>query len=77
MSEPRHVGDGAVDVIWPWHNVDAESCWQRCDRVMLVIELSSHAGDGFPSHASDGVAKVTLAMARCRYQVMLVMVLPR
>jgi hypothetical protein len=24
---PSHVGDGAADAIWPWSDVNAESCW--------------------------------------------------
>jgi hypothetical protein len=34
-----HAGDGAVKTIWPWYDVDAESCWRRCCRVMLVMTL--------------------------------------
>jgi hypothetical protein len=22
-----HAGDGAVETIWPWDDVNAESCW--------------------------------------------------
>jgi hypothetical protein len=52
-----HASDGAVEMTWPQHNVDAESYWRwyyRGDfavaryrsRVMLVTLMLSHAGDG-------------------------------
>jgi hypothetical protein len=31
-----HASDGAAEVTLPWRDVDAESCWQQCYRVMLV-----------------------------------------
>jgi hypothetical protein len=34
-----HAGDGTIGVTWSWHDVDAESCWRRCYRVMLVTAL--------------------------------------
>jgi hypothetical protein len=60
-----HAGDGAARATSPRRDVDAESCWRQCYRVMLatvlpgdlamarcrcrvmwVMVLSSHAGDG-------------------------------
>jgi hypothetical protein len=41
---PSHAGNGAVGVIWPWLDVDAESCWWQCCRVMLVIVLPGQLG---------------------------------
>jgi hypothetical protein len=34
-----HAGDDAVDTTWPRHDVDAESCWPQCCRVMLAMAL--------------------------------------
>jgi hypothetical protein len=34
-----HVGDVATGVIWSRCDVDAESCWQQCCRVMLTTVL--------------------------------------
>jgi hypothetical protein len=36
---PSHARDNAVEVTWPWRDVDAESCWQQCCRVMLSMAL--------------------------------------
>jgi hypothetical protein len=35
-----HASDGAVEATWPQHDVDVESCWQQCYRVMLAMVLS-------------------------------------
>jgi hypothetical protein len=43
---PSHDGNGTTEVTWPRCNVDAESCWQQCCRVMLATMMSSHAFDG-------------------------------
>jgi hypothetical protein len=37
MVLPSHAGDGVAEAAWPWSDVDAESCWRQCCRVMLVI----------------------------------------
>jgi hypothetical protein len=34
-----HASDGAAGVTLPWRNVDAESCWRHCCRVMLATVL--------------------------------------
>jgi hypothetical protein len=34
-----YAGDGAIEVTWPQHDVDVESCWRQCCHVMLVIVL--------------------------------------
>jgi hypothetical protein len=39
-----HTGDDATEATWPWRDVDAESCWGRCCRVMLVIVLPGQLG---------------------------------
>jgi hypothetical protein len=52
---------------WSWCNVDAESCWRQCYRVMLAMVL--------PSLAGNGAAEVMLVVVWCRYRVMLVTVL--
>jgi hypothetical protein len=41
-----HAGDGVAEVTWPQRDVDVESCWRRCYRVMLLMVLPSHAYDG-------------------------------
>jgi hypothetical protein len=54
MSLPSHpgddivesAGDGVVRMTWPRRDVDVESCWRLCCRVMLAIVLPRHAGDG-------------------------------
>jgi hypothetical protein len=35
-----HAGDGAAEMTWSWRNVDAESFWRQCYRVMLTMVLS-------------------------------------
>jgi hypothetical protein len=34
-----HAGDSAAEVNWPWCDVDDESCWRQCYRVMLATVL--------------------------------------
>jgi hypothetical protein len=34
-----HAGDGATGATWPQCNIDVESCWRKCYRVMLVMPL--------------------------------------
>jgi hypothetical protein len=34
-----HAGDEAAEVTWSRRDVDAESCGQQCDQVMLVTAL--------------------------------------
>jgi hypothetical protein len=34
-----HAGDGAARTTWPLHDVDAESYWQQCYRVMLAMAV--------------------------------------
>jgi hypothetical protein len=41
---PSHVGDGAAEMAWLQHNVDVESCWRQCCRVMLTTVLSRRLG---------------------------------
>jgi hypothetical protein len=55
---------------WLWRVVAVESCrrWHCQFDVGRGVML-------LPSHASNGVAEVMLAVARCRCRVMLVMVL--
>jgi hypothetical protein len=36
---PSHAGDCATEVTWPRCNVNAESCWRPCCRVILVMAL--------------------------------------
>jgi hypothetical protein len=57
---PSHAGDGAVGATWLRHDVYAESCGRRCNRVMLAMELLGQFGHDvmyMPSHAEDGVAE--------------------
>jgi hypothetical protein len=42
---PSHVGNDVAGVTWSWRDLDIESCWRQCCRVMLTTVLSSHAGD--------------------------------
>jgi hypothetical protein len=62
-----HASDDATGVTWPQCDVDVESCWWRCCRVMLTtaipgrfchdaMYMSSHATMVLPSHAGDGAA---------------------
>jgi hypothetical protein len=46
MVLPSHVGDDAVEVTWPSCDVDAESCWRHCCRVMLMMVLLRRLGHG-------------------------------
>jgi hypothetical protein len=34
-----HGGDDTVGVTWPQHDVDVESWWRQCYRVMLAMTL--------------------------------------
>jgi hypothetical protein len=43
---PSHAGDDVAGLTWPRHDEDAESCWRRCCRVVLVTTLLSPVGDG-------------------------------
>jgi hypothetical protein len=55
-----HASDGPAKVTWPWSDVDAESCWRQCYRVMLVMMLPRRHGHDamyMPIHASDGAPK--------------------
>jgi hypothetical protein len=56
---PSHASDGADGATWPWSDVDIESCWRQCCRVLLVISLFSRAGRVLPSQAGDGPARAT------------------
>jgi hypothetical protein len=49
------TGDGASEATlvmmvprrrWPWCDVDTESCWQQCCRVMLAMTLLRQLGHG-------------------------------
>jgi hypothetical protein len=41
-----HASDGATWVTWPWRDVDAESYWRQCCRVMPVAALPGRLGHG-------------------------------
>jgi hypothetical protein len=41
---PSHAGDGAAEATWPRRDVDVESYWRRCYRVMLVTALLRQLG---------------------------------
>jgi hypothetical protein len=43
---PSHAGDGVARVTWLQCDVDAESCWQQCFRVMLAMALLGRLGRG-------------------------------
>jgi hypothetical protein len=58
MVLSSHPGDYVARTTCPRGDVDVESCWQRCHRVMLVMVL--------PSPTTDGAAESTLVVARCR-----------
>jgi hypothetical protein len=34
---PSHAGDGTAGVTWLQRDVDVESCWRQCCRVMLAV----------------------------------------
>jgi hypothetical protein len=42
-----HAGDGAAGVTWPQCDIDAESCWQQCYRVMLAMALQLKVCTGY------------------------------
>jgi hypothetical protein len=70
----NHSRNGTTKVTWPWRNVIADSCSRCRRRVMLAMALPCHVSHGvmsLPSHAGDGAAKATLAMASCHCRVML------
>jgi hypothetical protein len=58
MSLSSHVGGGAAEATWPWHDVVAESCWRWRCRVNICCGVMS-----LPSHAGDGVAESTFVVA--------------
>jgi hypothetical protein len=39
-----HTGDGAAKETWLWRDVDVESCWRQCCRVMMVMALLMRLG---------------------------------
>jgi hypothetical protein len=41
-----HAGDDVARATWPRHDVDAESCWRQCYRVMLAMTLLRQLGRG-------------------------------
>jgi hypothetical protein len=41
-----YTSDSAIGVIYPRRDVDAESCWRWCCRVMLATALSRRLGRG-------------------------------
>jgi hypothetical protein len=41
-----HADDDATEVIWPWCDVDAESCWRQCCQVMLTTVVPGRLGHG-------------------------------
>jgi hypothetical protein len=43
---PNHVGDDAAGATRSQHDVDVESCWRQCYRVMLEMALTGCFGCG-------------------------------
>jgi hypothetical protein len=41
-----HTGNGAAKAAWPLCDVDTESCWRWCCRVMVVTALPRRLGHG-------------------------------
>jgi hypothetical protein len=41
-----HAGDDAAGVTWLRRDVDAESCWRQCCRVILVMTLPGRLSHG-------------------------------
>jgi hypothetical protein len=41
---PSHAGDGVAEATWPRRDVDVESCWRQCCRVMLATALPGRLG---------------------------------
>jgi hypothetical protein len=41
---PSHDGDGVTEVTWPRHDVDVESRWRQCCRVVLATMLPEGLG---------------------------------
>jgi hypothetical protein len=41
---PSHASHNVAKVTWPRRDVDAESCWRHCCRVMLVTALPGRLG---------------------------------
>jgi hypothetical protein len=55
-----HASNGVVEVTCPQHDVNVESCWRQCYRVMLAMALPMWLGRdviSMLSHASDGDAE--------------------
>jgi hypothetical protein len=46
MVLPSHAGDGVAGATSLRRNVDVESCWWQCCRVMLVTMLPRRLGHG-------------------------------
>jgi hypothetical protein len=44
MVLSSHTSNDATKVTWPRHDVDAESCWRQCCRVMPVTVLLGRFG---------------------------------
>jgi hypothetical protein len=34
-----HAGGDTTEVTWPLRDIDAESCWRQCYRVMMATAL--------------------------------------
>jgi hypothetical protein len=34
-----HAGDSATEATWPRRDVDVESCWRQCYKVILEIAV--------------------------------------
>jgi hypothetical protein len=49
---------GSAGLTWLRRDVDVESCWRWCCRVMLAIVLLSHAGNGAATQSCTGCGKV-------------------
>jgi hypothetical protein len=39
MVLSSHAGHSAAKATWSWSDVDVESCWRWCRRVMLAMAL--------------------------------------
>jgi hypothetical protein len=43
---PSHSSDGAAKATCLWHDLDAESCWGQCYRVMMTMAQPRRLGYG-------------------------------
>jgi hypothetical protein len=59
MTLPRQLGRGAMSLLNHGGDGAIESCWWWCCRVVLVMVLMSHAGDGATTQHCTSCGKVT------------------